>query len=61
MTAEDERLDELIHDVRSKCATLSDAATTLRTATPEKRKRLLALMGDQARDVEAIIAAFDGS
>jgi hypothetical protein len=61
MMPEDDRLDDLIHDVRSKCATLSDAAAALRTATPEKRKRLLALMGDQARGVAALIAAFDGA
>ncbi|MDE2293442.1 MAG: hypothetical protein KGL53_15280 [Elusimicrobia bacterium] len=58
MTEEESPLDALIHDVRSKSATLSDAATALQGATAEKRDRLLKLMVVQAEDISRVLADF---
>lgn len=53
--SDSERLEKLIHDVRSKCASLRDAAGLLRDAAPDERKELLRLMLDQARAVVAVL------
>ncbi len=58
MTDDDRLLRELIHDVRSKAATLADGAEGLRDATPERRQKLLSLMKTQARRVVALLDAY---
>lgn len=59
MTRNDKVVDELIHDVKSKCATLSDGSEALRKASPETRQRLLSLMLPQAKRVLALLSDFD--
>lgn len=51
-------LDELVHDVNSKCASLRDAAKLLPGASPADHKELLALMIAQARALADELAAF---
>lgn len=52
-------LDSLIHDVRSKCASLQGAAALLRAASPEEGRTLLALMTEQARGLARRLADFE--
>ena len=59
MNEKEKPIDDLIHDVRSKCATLSDGSEALRDASPERRLRLLSLMLVQARHVVDVLAAFE--
>lgn len=51
MTRDDGLLQELIHDIRSKAATLADGAEGLRDSTPERRQKLISLMKAQAQRV----------
>lgn len=53
-------LDSLIHDVRSKCASLQNAAALLRDTSPKEGSALLALMTKQARSLARRLADFEG-
>jgi hypothetical protein len=52
-------LDQLIHDVNSKCASMRDAAPLLRGADPAEARELLKLMIEQARGLAAILEKFE--
>lgn len=52
----DEKLEKLIHDVRSKCDSLRSAAGLLRGAAPAEREELLGLMAEQARSLARLLA-----
>ena len=47
--------DVLAHTVNSKCAALREAVNLLGRISPERADKMLTLMVDQARDVEAAI------
>jgi hypothetical protein len=49
------RFDGLSHTVNSKCAALREAANLLERISPERADKMLGLMADQARDLEAAI------
>lgn len=51
-----ERLEKLIHDVRSKCDSLRAAAGLLRDAPPAERENLLGLMAAQAESLARLLA-----
>jgi hypothetical protein len=53
--AEKTRFDGLAHTVHSKCAALREAANLLERISPERADKMLGLMADQARDLEAAI------
>lgn len=59
MTQDTDALDRLAHAVNSKCASLMDAVTLLRKASPEDRREMLTLMGKQAHSLGEDIAAFE--
>ena len=61
MSAGKDQLESLIHDMNSKCASLKTAVGLLRTASPEERGELLALMKQQAKNIAEDIAAFEAS
>lgn len=44
-------MDDLVHDVNSKCASLMGAASLLKKSTEAERKELLALMINSAREL----------
>ena len=50
--------DGLAHTVNSKCAALCEAANVLPRISPERADKMLGLMADQARDLEAAIVNF---
>jgi len=52
-------LDDLIHDVNSKCASLKDAAALLRGMPPAEAKGLLELMTNQALSLADAIEEYD--
>ena len=47
--------DGLAHTVNSKCAALREAANLLGRIAPQRADKMLGLMADQARDLEAAI------
>lgn len=47
--------DGLTHTVHSKCAALREAANLLERIAPQRADKMLGLMADQARDLEAAI------
>ena len=47
--------DALAHNVHSKCSALREAVGLLERIPPERADKMLALMADQARDLEAAI------
>ena len=47
--------DGLSHTVNSKCAALREAANLLERIAPQRADKMLGLMADQARDLEAAI------
>jgi hypothetical protein len=49
---------EVVHDVKSKCASLCSAADLLSKASPKERQRLLRLMETQARSLFSIFASW---
>jgi hypothetical protein len=51
MTADDTPLENLIHDVKSRCATLIDAAERLRVVPAAERRELISLMLPRAQRV----------
>ena len=53
------KIEELIHDINSKCSSLKDAAKLLPSASPAEYKELLALMVAQARALADELAAFE--
>ena len=53
------KLEQLIHDVNSKCSSLKDAAKLLPEATAGEYKELLALMVRQARALADELASFE--
>jgi hypothetical protein len=54
-----EALEDLIHDVNSKCASLREAAPLLRNAEPAEARELLELMTRQARSLAGVLEAFE--
>lgn len=52
-------LDDLIHDVNSKCSSLKDAATLLRGLPPAEAKGLLELMTKQALSLADAIEEYE--
>lgn len=52
-------LDDLIHDVNSRCSSLKDAAALLRKASAAERAELLPLMVEQARKLADALAEFE--
>ena len=52
-------LDDLIHDVNSKCSSLKDAAKLLPAAAEPEYQELLALMVRQSRALADALAAFE--
>lgn len=54
-------LEDLIHDVNSKCASLRDGARLLRSSTPAESAGLLRLMTQQAQSLAETISAFEKS
>ena len=44
-------LDQIIHDVNSKCASLRSAAGLLKDASPEEQRELIKLMADEAQSL----------
>jgi len=53
-----EKLDTLVHDVNSKCASLKTAVMLLKAAPPNEARKLLGLMGKQARSIAQDIETF---
>jgi nitrogen-specific signal transduction histidine kinase len=53
--AEKTRFDGLAHTVNSKCAALREAANLLERISPQKANKMLGLMADQVRELEAVI------
>ena len=53
-----EPIEQLIHDVNSKCGSLKSAAGLLRTAKPAQAQELLGLMIEQAQDLAGIMTAY---
>ena len=51
-------LDDLIHDVKSKCASLTGAAALLRKAEPKEANELLSLMAAQAKGLAEQLSRF---
>lgn len=58
MAAEDQALDHLVHGVRSRCATLSDAAERLRIVPRSEQDELVGLMLQRARRVVELLAEY---
>ncbi|MBI4669574.1 MAG: hypothetical protein HY747_10420 [Elusimicrobia bacterium] len=59
MTAnQTEILEQLIHDVNSKCASLKSAAALLKNVSDQERRELLELMAQQAEKLTKVIAAY---
>jgi geranylgeranyl pyrophosphate synthase len=56
--AEKKPFDGLAHTVNSKCAALCEAANVLPRISPQRADKMLGLMADQARDLEAAILTF---
>lgn len=56
MSAPDEALDELVHDVNDKCSSLKKAAALLRGASEQDRNELLSLMVGQAESLAQALA-----
>ncbi len=54
----DASLEELVHGVKSRCAALMDAAERLRSASPEERGELLALMLPRAERVVELLKEY---
>lgn len=52
-------LDDLIHDVNSKCSGLKDAAKLLPASAAPEYRELLALMVRQSRALADTLAAFE--
>lgn len=61
MTSEKEALNQLIHDINSKCASLKSAADLLKKASPAERKEFLTLMTQQAQSLVQNISSFERS
>ncbi|MBI4668008.1 MAG: HAMP domain-containing histidine kinase [Elusimicrobia bacterium] len=53
-----EPLEQLIHDVNSKCASLKSAVQLLRNASDDERRELLELMAQQAEALVKIIVEY---
>ena len=53
-----EPIEQLIHDVNSKCGSLKSAAALLRTAEPAQVQEFLGLMVEQAESLARSIADF---
>ena len=51
-------LEQLVHDVNSKCGSLKSAAALLRTAEPAQVQEFLGLMVEQAESLARSIADF---
>lgn len=51
-------LDEMIHDVNSKCGALKSAAALLRDAADGERQELLSLMVKEAEDLARDLTDF---
>lgn len=58
MAADDFVVDDLIHDVKTACSALTNAAVRLRTGTPEKRREVLSLMIPRAQRLVDLLAAY---
>lgn len=58
MSAPDEALDELVHDVNDKCSSLRKAAALLRDASEQDRDELLTLMVGQAETLTRVLAGY---
>lgn len=52
-------LDQLIHDINSKCGSLKGAAGLLRNASHEETKEILELMAKEAEVLARVIAEFN--
>jgi hypothetical protein len=61
VSAPDEALDELVHDVNDKCSSLKKAAALMRDASEQDRSELLTLMVGQAESLAQAIAGFEKS
>jgi hypothetical protein len=55
MTTDDTPLDALIHDVKSRCAVVIDAAERLRLVPPAERREIISLMLERAERVVALL------
>lgn len=55
----DDALEDLIHDVNSKCSSLKEAAALLRKASPEEFSELLALMAQETTSLAQSIADYN--
>jgi hypothetical protein len=51
-------LEDLVHDVKSKCASLVGAAALLRESSEPDRAELLALMAGQADSLAGLLEGF---
>lgn len=49
----DERSSRLLHDLRSKCASLKSAAELYKDCSPAEKKEMLALMKQAASEITA--------
>lgn len=47
----DERSSKLLHDLRSKCASLKSAAELYKDCSPAEKKEMLALMKQAAAEI----------
>lgn len=54
-------LDDLIHDVNSKCSSLKNAAALLRKASESEKRELLTLMAQEARTLAESLANGEGA
>ena len=59
MTEKENALLSLIHEVRSKGSSMSEAAALLPKASPRERQAMLRLMTQQARSLAEIVADFE--
>lgn len=52
-------LEDLLHDINSKCASLRDAGALLRKSSPSDARELLRLMTQQAASLAQILSDYE--
>lgn len=61
MNPQSKDLERLIHDVNSKCASLTSAAALLKQASPKEAQELLVLMSEEVRKLARTVMDFEES
>ncbi|KAF0155495.1 MAG: hypothetical protein FD189_1411 [Elusimicrobia bacterium] len=55
----DERSSKLLHDLRSKCASLKSAAELYKDCSPAEKKEMLALMKQAAAEITGTLGKLE--